>query len=255
MIRQTTFFFDKRHFFLFLSQIQLMAYRCVIVEDNEIDRLTLRMHVKSVHELTIVGEFEQAEQALTFILEEKPDILFLDIDMGEMDGLTLRSKLPEVPVCVFITSHPEYALEGFEQNALDFISKPLSKQRFLVCVERIRQYLQLQEKAHLLDTHFGESILIKDGIEQHKVQLHEIQYMEALKDYTKIVTKQKVFSVYGTLGNLINEKSFANFIRIHRSYAVPKHLVSSIKSGEILVEGHALPVGRMYKQQIQNLLS
>ncbi|MFN8262137.1 MAG: LytTR family DNA-binding domain-containing protein [Chitinophagales bacterium] len=231
-----------------------MSYSYVIVEDNELDRLSLKVFLKSYPDFITIGEYTTAEEALVPIKEKKPHVIFLDIDMGEMSGIALRSQLPEIPVCIFITSHPEYAIDGFEQNALDFLTKPLQKERFEQSILRARQYLQIKEKATILDDNIGTgSIFIKNGHEKIKINTHEILFLEALKDYTKIVTSNKSHFVLSSLSALLLENAFSSFIRIHRSFAVPKHYIKKLKANEVTIDQHTIPIGRSYKMQLQNL--
>ncbi len=232
-------------------------YTCVIVDDNELDRLTVVSYVRRYPFLYAAGIFESAEQALAYIQKnEPPDVLFLDIDMPGMNGLELRKQLSQIPACIFVTSHPEFALEGFETAALDYIVKPLKADRFAKAMERLEQFLEVHHKAELLDYTLGEDTLfIKDGHQHIKLRLHEIIYLEALKDYTGIVTDKKKYCVLTPLGNLLKEKAFQTFIRIHRSYAIQKHYIKQISSREVLVNDKLLPVGRSYKESVERLLS
>ncbi|HMF69848.1 MAG TPA: LytTR family DNA-binding domain-containing protein, partial [Flavitalea sp.] len=185
----------------------------------------------------------------------QPDVLFLDIDMPGISGLELRKKLDVVPACIFITSHPEYALEGFEATALDFLVKPIKSERFERAMERLQHFLEIHSKAALLDYTLGDDTLfIKDGHDHIKLQLHEIIYLEALKDYTGIVTINKKYCVLSPLGNLLKEKAFKSFIRIHRSYAVQKHFINKITAKAVTVNNLLLPIGRSYKEAVERLI-
>jgi two-component system, LytTR family, response regulator len=231
------------------------TYNCIIVDDNEIDRLTLASFVRKHPFIQIAGIFDSALRALDFALSNQPDILFLDIDMPEINGIDIRKKLAQVPACIFVTSHPEYAVEGFETAALDFLIKPLRPERFEKAMERLQHFLEIHFKAELLDFTLGDDTLfIKDGHDNIKLQLHEIIYLEALKDYTGIVTRNKKYCVLTLLGSLLKEKSFQSFIRIHRSYAVQKHFISKITSKEILINDTFLPIGRSYKEMVEKIV-
>jgi two-component system LytT family response regulator len=231
-------------------------YNCIIVDDNELDRLTLVSYVRRYPILQIAGVFESAAQALVYTQKnELPDVLFLDIDMPGMNGLELRKQLGQIPACIFVTSHPEFALEGFETAALDYIVKPLKGDRFAKAMERLDRFLEIHHKAELLDYTLGENTLfIKDGHHHIKLQLHEIIYLEALKDYTGIITPKKKYCVLTPLGNLLKEKAFQTFVRIHRSYAIQKHFIKEISAREIMVNEVLLPIGRSYKESVEKLL-
>jgi len=231
-------------------------YSCIIVDDNELDRLTVVSHARRVLFLQIAGAFGSSAKALEFAQKDPPDVLFLDIDMPGINGLELRKQLEQIPACIFITSYPEYALESFEAAAFDFLIKPIRSERFEKCMSRLKEFLEIRHKAGLLDYTLGDdTIFIKDGHDQIKLQLHDVIYLEALKDYTGIVTPQKKYCVLTPLGSLLKEKSFGSFIRIHRSYAVQKHFIRKITPKEVMVNNLLLPIGRTYKDSLDQLLT
>jgi two-component system, LytTR family, response regulator len=227
---------------------------CMVVDDDEIDRLTTVSFLHDYPFIKIQGVFESPLQALAAAQQQAPDVLFLDIDMPAMSGLELRKQLLHIPACIFITSYPDYALEGFEMAALDFLVKPFTAARFAKMMERLEQHAAIRQKADLLEHTLGaDTIFIKDGTEQIKLQLHDIIYLEALKDYTGIVTKERKYAVLSPLGTLIKEKAFGSFIRIHRSYAVQKNFIKKISAAEVMVNNIALPVGRVYKEALKDI--
>jgi DNA-binding LytR/AlgR family response regulator len=227
------------------------TYKCFIIDDNELDRLTILSYARKYSFLDIDGVFSSARQALDLARSSPPDILLLDIDMPGINGLDLRKQLQQVPACIFVTSHPEFALESYETSALDFLVKPLKADRFERAMGRLQRFLEIHFKAGLLDYTLGEDTLfIKDGHNHIKLQLYDIIYLEALKDYTGIITRQKKYCVLSPLGHMLKEKSFQNFIRVHRSYAVQKHFIDKITPKEVMVGGISLPIGRSYKDAI-----
>jgi len=227
-------------------------YSCVIIDDDEIDRLTVLSFAKKFAVLDILGVFESAEDALPFIEKEKVDILFLDIDMPGLNGIEFRKQTLEIPICIFITAHPEHAVESFQIETLDFIVKPLKLDRFAQTLSRIEEFMEVRLKASLFEASIGgDTIYIKEGHEQTKVKLHEILYLEALKDYTLIITDKKRHCVLSSIGNLLKEDHFQSFIRIHRSYAVQKQFIQKINSTEIILNNNvSIPVGRSYKENL-----
>lgn len=234
----------------------MKKYSCIIVDDDEIDRLTAVSYAKKFPILDIAGVFESAEEAVPFLEKEEIDILFLDIDMPGLNGIEFRKQALEVPVCVFITAHPEHAVESFQIETLDFIVKPLKLDRFTQTINRIEEFMEIKLKASLFEASIGgDTIYIKEGHEQTKVKLHEILYLEALKDYTLVVTNQKRHCVLSSIGNLLKENHFQSFVRIHRSYAVQKQYVQKINSNEIILNNNAvIPIGRSYKENL-NLMA
>lgn len=229
-------------------------FNCIIADDDEIDRLTTLSFCRRYPFLQIAGVFESAPKVLEFTNQHAVDVLLLDIDMPGMNGLELRKQLEHIPACIFITAHPEFALESFDLAVLDFLVKPLKAIRFATAMQRLEDYLDTRHKAELLDyTLGGDTLFIKDGHDHFKIQLHDIIYLEALKDYTGIITEKKKYCVLTPLGNLLKEHTFRNFVRIHRSYAVQKHFVNKISAKEVYVNNINLPVGRSYKDVLDLL--
>lgn len=232
-----------------------MAYRCIIIDDDEIDRLTVCAFARKYAFLEIVGMYDSPAAALKEIGITRPQVLLLDIDMGEISGLQLRRELIDTETCIFITSYPEYAVESFELAALDFLVKPLAAERFATSMQRLEEYLQMHKKSKLLDHSLhGDTIFIKDGHERVKVRSSDILYLEALKDYTTVVTKAKRYHVLASLGNLLKTPSFSGFFRVHRSYAIQPHFIQKVSSSELLIDGIAIPIGRSYKENVRNLI-
>lgn len=230
----------------------MTPFKCIIIDDDEIDRLTVVSYAKRFSNLKIIGVFENAEDALPLLENEKIDILFLDIDMPLLNGLDFRKKAMEVPVCIYITAHPEHAVESFELDTLDFIVKPIKIDRFTQTMSKIEDYLELKHKAQLFETTIGGDVIyIKEGYTETKLKLHDILYLEALKDYTKIVTTTKKHCVLTSIGNLLKEPHFQSFIRIHRSFAVQKQYIDKKMPNELLLNnGVLIPIGRSYKENL-----
>jgi two-component system, LytTR family, response regulator len=229
-------------------------YNCIIVDDDPIDRLTTLSFVKKYPFLQVKGIYESAIEVLQNADFQKIDIIFSDIDMPDMTGLELRRKINQIPACVFITSYPDYAAESFEVESLDFLVKPIKSERFELCVNRIEKYFELRKKAELFEHSLGgDTVFIKEGHEQIKVKLHDIIYLEGLKDYTRIITKGRKYAVLSSIGNLLSEPAFHSFVRIHRSYAVQPHFVERITPQQLYIQQYTLPIGRTYKETVVQL--
>lgn len=231
--------------------------RCILVDDDEIARLGITYYIRKSGKFDLVGTFSNATDALDFLENETVDVLFLDVDMPHISGFDLRKKMMNVPVCVFISAYPNYALDSFGLNALDFIQKPVKAERFDLAVQKVLNHIELHRKAEQFDAHFaGDSVIIKDKQGQVKVKLYDILYLEALKNYTQIVTPEKEYSVLGAFSSILEKESFTAFIRIHKSFAVQKHFVKKILSNEVVLENDTvIPVGRSYKDNLKILLS
>jgi two-component system LytT family response regulator len=232
-----------------------LKFNTIIVDDNEIDRLTVLSYAKKFPVLNIIGVFSCAEDASVVIHHSQVDVIFLDIDLPGLSGVELRKNAQEIPVCVFITSHPEFAVESFELDTLDFLVKPINFNRFESTMKRIEEFMEIRQKADLFESSIGGDIIyIKEGHEQTKVKLHDILYIEALKDYSLIITSQKRHCVLSSIGNILKEIHFQSFIRVHRSFAVQKQFIQTINTHDLILNNQIIiPIGRSFKDNLSLL--
>jgi two-component system LytT family response regulator len=229
-------------------------YNCVIVDDDEIDRLTTLSFARKYPFLQVSGLYASTEDALKNPTTDQAQVMLLDIDLPGLSGLEFRRRMMDVPVCIFITAYTEHAIQSFELAAFDFLEKPLTHDRFDLSMRRLEEYMDTRQKASLFEISLGGNILyIKDGHDQVKLKLHEILYLEALKDYTKIVTVNKTYCVISSIGTLLKEKAFDTFLRIHRSFAVQRNFIQKITSTTVFVNDFELPIGRSYKDIVKAL--
>lgn len=234
----------------------MKKYSCIVLDDIEIDLLMVRLFVEKFSEFEIIGAFQTSHKAVEFLESNSVDIIFIDIDMPGINGIDFRKKFTAIPVCVYITSHPEFAVESFELDALDFIVKPLTSNRFSQTLKRINDYLELKNKADLYETTIGkESIFIKEKHIETKISICDIVYLEALKNYTILYTAKTNYKILQNIGLLLKDKNFENFVRLHKGYAVQKHLIQKISSCEVtLIDSQKIPIGRNYKMNLNSLL-
>lgn len=231
-------------------------FHCLIVDDNELDRLTLLGYLSHFQEMEILGAFEHPAQALQAVQTKKVDIIFLDIDMPGMSGLELRRNIKEVPICIFATDHPEFAVESFELETLDYLIKPFTFERFEQTINRIREYMKVRHQANLFESNSEKNyFFIKEGHKKVKIDLDDVLFLSALQNYTSIITSDDKQYVLSTLGTLLKEDVFQPFVRVHKSYAVNKKAVSSIGSKEIVLKnGVSVPIGRSYRENLEEFL-
>ncbi len=201
------------------------------------------------------GTFTDPVAALAAIKVLKPDLVFLDIEMPGTTGIELLKVVRDiVPMAVFITSFPEFAISGFELYALDYILKPISEDRFAQCMKRVGAYWEMKCKSSAYDVLVEKDIItIKQGHDKMRLSMNEIIYLEAMHDYTKIYTENKSYITIGALSNFLEQVPVDYFLRIHRSYAVAGNKIVGIRKNEVLCGKVALPIGKTYKQAVSNL--
>ena len=234
----------------------MKTFSCIIVDDDEMDRLVVISYAKRFASLNIIGVFNDAKMALDFLENNSVDVAFLDIEMPGDSGLILRQKALEISVCVFISSHSESAAATFELQTLDFIVKPFKFPRFEQTVRRIEEFMEVRLKANLFEASIGgDAVYVKTGHDLIKIKLHEIIYLEALKNYTILVTENKRHCILSNLGEILQEQKFQSFVRIHRSYAIQKQFIQKIRTLELeLNSGKIIPIGRSYKDNLNAVL-
>jgi len=232
----------------------MVKYNCLIIDDEEIDRLTTLSFVRKYPELNVCGVCSSVAEALKIIEKEDIVILFSDIDMPGIDGFEFRRRMMNIPVCIFITSFADMAADSFELSTLDFLVKPIKADRFAKTVARIHDYLESRQKASLYEHSLGgNTIFIKDGHAQVKIKLHEILYLEALKDYTLLFTTERKHCVLSPISSLLKDTNFRSFVRVHRSYAVQRHLIDRISANQLIINNQTIPIGRVYKDNLLDL--
>jgi DNA-binding LytR/AlgR family response regulator len=228
----------------------------LIVDDVEIDSLAIEALASGYSFLKRVATCQHALEAIELIPILQPDILFADIEMPGTSGLELvRHLAGTVPVPVFVTSHPEFALEGYEIEAFDYLLKPINPERFDRCVSRIRAFYELRSKSFAFDKERqSDYIVIKQGYDKYKISLYDILYLEAMKDYTRLVTSTGQYLVLGTFTAMHDQLPVDRFIRIHRSYIVNQHKIASVAGNRVFISDHELPVGKSYKYALEGIL-
>jgi DNA-binding LytR/AlgR family response regulator len=238
-----------------LNDLSVMSdiLKYLIVDDDEIARLAIESEAGKFTFFRKIASCAHPLQAAELISQHNPDIIFVDIEMPDMNGLELVKMFPDKSmVPVFITSHPEFAVDGYSVQAFDYLLKPLNAERFSRCALRLRDFFQLRNKAYAFDREQEANfIIIKQGYEKHRLRLQDILYLEAMKDYTRIILSGKQYLVLAPLSVMLEKLSSDQFVRIHRSYVVNVNKVTEIKQNKIVLQTIELPLGKLYKNSMK----
>lgn len=229
--------------------------RYIAVDDNTVDTLLLQHYAADYPFLQHLAAFDTPVAGMKAIETLQPDLVFLDIEMPGASGIeVLRFLQEKIPLAVFITSHAEFAVEGFELSAFDYIVKPLTPERFAKTAARLKDYWQMKEQAQSYKLLFeNDSIIFTEGYNKIKLALHDIIYLEAMQDYTKIVTPTRSYLTLTTLTAMLEKLPANLFARIHRSYAVAISKIKALKSNELVCMDTVLPIGKTYRSTIAQL--
>ena len=220
-------------------------YKCIIIDDEELARGLIANYVGRLDFLTIVGSFESPIQAINTLKSENIDLVFLDIQMPEIKGTDFAKMLDSHTRVIFTTAYSEYALEGFELNALDYLLKPITFTRFLAAVNKI--------KSEAPKTNTNEFITVKSGYDLHKLKLEDIVFIESDSEYVNFITSDKKVMSHNSLKSLENELPSTTFIRVHRSFIVNKNKVSSLKGKFLIVGNIKIPISAKYAEFVKEL--
>src|SRR5882757_202122 len=165
---------------------------CVIIDDNRLDRMLLEEYISRHSFLSIAGSFHNAVESLEFIKRGNIDLLFIDVDMPVINGIDFLKSLQNPPPCIFVTVHPEFAIDAFDIQAIDYLLKPVKQERLDRAIQRTLELFEIKAKAVEYSLLFeNDFLMIKEGSAVSKVNIHEILYLEALTNYTKIITARK----------------------------------------------------------------
>lgn len=221
---------------------------CLIVDDNDMARLTIRQLIAGIPQLTITGECTSAPEAFRYISEDPPDLVFLDIEMPGMSGIELLRSLSRKPLIIFTTSQSNYAAEAFELNVVDYLVKPVTMPRLLQAVEKARETLARSNSE--IKSMEQDYLFIRDNGILKKIKLDDILYVEAMGDYIKIYTQAKVYIVHTTLKAFEENAAAGKFMRVHRSYIVALDKIETIENGVLNIMNTPIPVAESYRSQL-----
>jgi two-component system LytT family response regulator len=235
-----------------------MALNCVIVEDEPLARNLLTEYVKKVPSLNLIEACSSPVAALEVLRKNAVDLLFLDVQMPELTGISLLKVLQKRPLVILTTAYSDYALEGYELDVADYLLKPITFERFLRAVDKVTQRLAsgkpqvvIERPATPIDQPF---VFVKDGTKLVKVVFDDILYMEGLKDYVTIHMKhQKIVSLQ-RLKTLEEQLPPEKFIRIHNSYIVALHAIDVIHKNHVQIRDAELPIGETYKKTFREFI-
>lgn len=231
-----------------------MNINCLVVDDEPLARNLLSDYIKKVPYLTLIGTAENALEAMKVMRENAIDLLFLDIQMPELTGINFLKVLQDKnkPNVILTTAYSEYALESYDLDVVDYLLKPITFERFLKSLEKISQRQQVQIPAIQTPENKPDFVFVKDGTKLIKVMLDDILYVEGLKDYVTIHTKQQKIVSLQRLKTLEEQLPATQFIRIHNSYIIALSAISAIHKGEVQMGNVHLPISDSYKKAFKD---
>lgn len=231
-------------------------FNCLIVDDEPLARNLLAEYVSKVPYLRLVATSPNALAAMEVLRKENIDLLFLDIQMPELTGISFLKSLQKKPFVILTTAYSQYALEGYELDVVDYLLKPITFERFLKAVDKVSSRVTVQPAEVLKGDGSGTSdfVFVKDGTRLVKVFLNDILYVEGLKDYVTIHTKTQKVITLQRLKSLEELLPADKFMRIHHSYIISLQAIEAVHKGEVKIGNALLPVSESYKKAFKDFV-
>ncbi len=226
----------------------------MITDDEPIARDILTEYINLLPGLELGAVCSDALEAFKRLHNEKTDVLFLDINMPEMSGLELVRSLKNPPLIVFTTAHPQHALDGFELNAVDYLVKPVSFERFIRCADRLfRLHFAQRQQSNPMDQSFSQSpdfIFVRTDRGLEKVWLHDLFYIEGFENYVKLICENRTLITMNTMKNMEAQLPTNRFLRIHRSYIINTDKIDFFQDNSFKIHKEVLLVGKSYRKMV-----
>ncbi|MBL0129947.1 MAG: response regulator transcription factor [Chitinophagaceae bacterium] len=230
-----------------------MNIRSIIIDDEPLARKGLKEYIADVDFLDFIGEFDNPLKAADLISRGEVQLLFLDIQMPKITGLDFFKTLPNAPPVIFTTAYPQYALEGFEVNALDYLVKPVSFERFFKAVLKAKEYYEVRD-TNRNEAESIEYFFIKADNKLLKIRYEDVLFVEALQNYVIIHTPSKKYMTYLTFRSVEEYLPANKFLKVHKSFIVAAAKIDSIEGNDIRIGQHHIPISRNHKDEVMNKL-
>lgn len=221
---------------------------CLIIDDEISSQKVLQHFIKETDVLDLKATCNNAAEAFKYLqLNACIDVLFLDINMPQQSGLDFYKMLKNPPQVIFTTAYPQYAIDGFEVNAIDYLLKPIAYDRFLTAINKVINSINSGSSEN-------DFIILKENKALHKVFFKDIQYLEAFGDYVKVHTAEKTIITHSTFSKFI-ENLPDYFLRTHKSFSINLNRMNHLSGNQVTIDSHTIPIGQTYKQSVLKALN
>ncbi|HEY4787806.1 MAG TPA: LytTR family DNA-binding domain-containing protein [Bacteroidales bacterium] len=228
-----------------------MKIKCLIVDDEPLSQDVLKKYVDDCPLLELAGISFDAFEANDMLQAHDIQLIFLDINMPKLSGIRFVKTLNNAPLIIFTTAYPEYAIEGYEVDATDYLVKPFSFERFLKAVNKAIEKINY---AQLKNQPAGGFILLKSDKKVYKVNYDDIMYLQSFGDYVKVFTSEKCLVVHDTFKNMQEQLPEREFVRIHKSYLIAFGKIQYIEGNQVKIGNELIPIGLNYKEELTKRL-
>lgn len=217
--------------------------KCAIIDDEPLSRDVLRQFIEDHPDLELRGEYKDALGAMPGLVRYAVDLIFLDINMPNLSGINFYKSLAEKPLVIFTTAYPEFALDGYELNAVDYLMKPIAFGRFFQAVQKVKDRINISSKVN-------GYMMLKVDKKLYRTSFSDILFFEALGDYVKVHLSDQVLIITHTMKKLLTELPTDQFIRTHKSFIINKSKVQYVEGNRLKVGTQMVAIGQVYREQV-----
>jgi two-component system LytT family response regulator len=226
--------------------------RCIALDDEPLALDLIKAFIEKIPGYSLLKSFTDVFEATAYLKSNAVDLIFLDINMPDVNGIKFFQSLENPPALVFTTAYSQYAVQGFELEAIDYLLKPFSFDRFEIALKKVKESMELKS---LKDKKEDEAIFVRAEYSLVKIPVADIQYIESLGDYIKIYIGSKPIVTHSTMKSILEKLPLGKFSRVHRSFVVPHAKIDSIRNRKIYIGAAQIPVGDTYLDALNKLLS
>ena len=234
--------------------MMLDKINCIIVDDEPVALDILENHLSKIDKVAIIGRCRNATEAFNMINANKIDLIFLDINMPGISGISFARSINRNIKIIFTTAYREYAIEGFDLHAVDYLLKPISFDRLLDAVNNFQEVHSDKSVPPKKNDESNDFIFVKIDRKMHKIDFSKILWIESLSDYLKIETTEGTKVTRETISTIETKLPSAKFLRVHRSFIISLDKIESYSNEEIIIQNKSIPISRSYKEQVLKIL-
>lgn len=232
-----------------------MKLTCMIIDDEPLAKEVIERYIEQTEQLELIGAYNSVTDSYPALQSHPSQILFLDIEMPGLTGLELLAQMPDLPITILTTAHRDHALEAYDLGVIDYLVKPIRYERFIKAVNRATEFLQAKKlDIEFLENEKQTTISIKSGTKTILLPAESISHVQGLKDYSILFTEDKKFIVNGSIKTILEALPAEHFVRVHKSFIVAKKKVHCVQRNKIEFGEYQIPVGRVYKGNLNDLL-
>ncbi len=234
-----------------------MKLRCLLIDDEPPALRVLQSHIANMNGLEIVALCKNAVEALDVLNEKKVDVIFLDIKMPKILGTEFLKNIPNPPKVIFVSAYRDYALESYELDAVDYLVKPVSFERFLKAIGKVKRLMGHESDSDIEEPKINPEAFVYLKVDKNmlKILINEILYIESCKDYVKVfMNSGKNWLVKQSISSMENLLSEHKFLRVHRSYIISLNKLTGYNNLCVQLGIKDIPIGRLYKQHVMEVI-